>query len=184
MQLLHNLLRRNLMYMAITFGLYLIILALCYPQNTEMFNDFFGILFGLILLINILPIILIFNYYSENKNIDFESDTDSNLITITQNGIRKSYHFNEVKKSNYHLAYNYKNIVDNKSRHSVIFSDFGYWDLQFKNGDRYYLSNLLKDFIHDAPIIRNTKYRFRVFPYIKKFDMKEGIKLKFIPRKY
>ena len=66
----------------------------------------------------------------------------------------------------------------------MFFSDFGYWELQFENGDRYYLTNLLNDFVHQAPIIRKTKYRFRLFPYIKKLDSKEGLKLKSIPKKY
>ena len=152
--------------------------------NIEFFLLFSTISLGVLLLFNLPYLILFFNYYLENKNTDFELDTDTNSIIINQNGIAKTYQLNDFKKSTYHLAYNYKNTIDNKGRDPMFFSDFGYWDLQFKNGDRYYLTNLLNDFIHDAPKIRKTKYRFRFFPYIKKSDSKKGIKLNSIPEKY
>ena len=139
---------------------------------------------GFLLFMNFPSLILFFNYYLENKHTYFEIDADSNSITIIQKGISKTYNLNDFKKSTYHLAYNYKDTLDHRGRLSMPFSDFGYWDLQFKNGDRYFLTNLLNDFIHDAPKIRKTKYRFRLFPYISKSDSKEGVKLKSIPRQY
>ena len=48
----------------------------------------------------------------------------------------------------------------------MMISDFRYWDLQFKNGDRYFLTNLIVDFLLDSPFILNTEFRFRFIPYI------------------
>ncbi|WP_452225043.1 hypothetical protein [Lacinutrix chionoecetis] len=65
----------------------------------------------------------------------------------------------------------------------MINSDLAYWDLEFKNGDRFYISNLLVDFLHEKPIIENTKYRFRMFQYINKQDSKEAFTLKKVQEK-
>jgi hypothetical protein len=153
-------------------------------RDIESFWLLFLIIIGVLLVFNLPSFVLFLNYYEENKYTDFEIVEKPNSIKINQNGIIQTYMLNDCKKSTYHLAYNYKNTIDNRGRDSMFFSDFGYWDLQFENGDRYYLTNLLNDFVHQAPIIRKTKYRFRLFPYIKKFDSKEGVKLKSIPKKY
>lgn len=59
----------------------------------------------------------------------------------------------------------------------MLISDFGYWDLHFKNGDRFYLTNILHDFLHDTPKVPKTNYRFRFYPYISKNDNKQAINL-------
>ena len=153
-------------------------------RDIESFWLLFLIIIGVLLVFNLPSLILFVNYYKENKYTNFEIVKKTNSIKINQNGIIKTYMLNDCKKSTYHLAYNYKNTIDNRGRDSMFFSDFGYWDLQFKNGDRYYLTNLLNDFVHQAPIIRKTKYRFRLFPYIKKMNSKEGVILKSTLRKY
>ena len=146
--------------------------------NLESFWVFFLISIGVLVVFNLPSLVLYLNYYRENKHTDFTIIGNSNSININQNGIIKTYMFNDCKKSTYHLAYNYKNNIDHKGRDAMLFSVFGYWDLQFENGDRYYLTNLLNDFVHEPPIILKTKYRFRLFHYIKKLDSKEGVKLK------
>jgi hypothetical protein len=150
----------------------------------ESFWLLFLIIIGALLVFNLPSLVLFLNYYKENKYTDFEVVEKPNSIKINQNGIIKTYMLYDCKKSTYHLAYNYKNTIDIRGRDSMFFSDFGYWDLQFENGDRYYLTNLLNDFVHQAPIILKTKYRFRLFPYIKKLDSKEGVKLKSTLKRY
>ncbi|WP_298538060.1 hypothetical protein [uncultured Algibacter sp.] len=132
---------------------------------------------------NIPSVLIYLNYYFENKDTSFTLDFDSKKIEITQSGMTKTYTINDVSESNYHLGIYYKNAIDRAGRIPMLVSDFGYWDLKFKNGDRYYLTNILHDFIHDTPFLGKTKYRFRMFTYIKKNDNKKPINLNAKPKK-
>ena len=124
-----------------------------------------------------LPAILILlNYYKYNRKTEFS--LSDNKITITENGISKNYDLNDVEKSIYNLGKYYQNALDRKYRIPFILSDFGYWDLTFKNGDRYFLTTLLQDFLLEECKVENTKYRFRLFPYIDKSEKIDGIELK------
>ena len=137
------------------------------------------IIFSVIILIMNIPSLLIYlDYYFENKDTSFTLDFESKKIKITQNGMTKEYTINDVAESNYHLGIYYKNAIDRAGRIPMLVSDFGYWDLKFKNGDRYYLTNILHDFIHDTPFLGKTKYRFRMFTYINKSDSKKAVALK------
>lgn len=126
------------------------------------------LLIAFILLTNIPALILLFNYYSKNKNTKFTLDYKEAKIIIIQNSIEKEYVIKDIKISTYHLGIYYKNAIDKRGRIPMLISDFGYWDLEFKNGDRYFLTNILHDFLHDTPKIPKTKYRFRLYPYISK----------------
>ncbi|MFI1770160.1 hypothetical protein ACH5TX_00350 [Flavobacteriaceae bacterium MEBiC06459] len=123
-------------------------------------------------------IYLLINYYKYNKKTEFSIDKNSNKISIIENGITKEYSLNEVKYSIYNLGKYWQNAIDKNYRIPTIFSDFGYWDLTFENGDRYYLTTLLQDFLLEKNDIKNTKYRFRLIPYIDKSEKKQGIELK------
>ena len=127
---------------------------------------------------NIPSLLIYLDYYFENKDTSFTLDFESKKIKITQNGMTKEYTINDVAESNYHLGIYYKNAIDRAGRIPMLVSDFGYWDLKFKNGDRYYLTNILHDFIHDTPFLGKTKYRFRMFTYINKSDSKKAVALK------
>ncbi|MFD2543712.1 hypothetical protein ACFSSB_15375 [Lacinutrix gracilariae] len=132
----------------------------------------------IILIMNIPSLLIYLNYYFENKGTTFTLDFDSKKIEITQNGKTKTYTINDVSESTYHLGIYYKNAIDRAGRIPMLVSDFGYWDLKFKNGDRYFLTNILHDFIHNDPFFKNTKYRFRMFTYINKSDSKKTVELK------
>ncbi|MCR8668072.1 hypothetical protein NO995_10290 [Aestuariibaculum sp. M13] len=177
-KLLKTLLRENL-YFAI--GLIILTPILYYFREGKQFVwDFpFVKIMAVILIIYNLPNFIIYwDYYKENKTTKIKFDTESNRIGITKNGVQKQYEISEIKSSIYHLGVYYKNRIDDAKRWKMINSDLAYWDLEFNNGDRYYISNLLVDFLHDAPIVQNTKYRFRMFQYINKSDSKEAVELK------
>jgi hypothetical protein len=123
-------------------------------------------------------IYLLINYYRKNKNTEFTISENSNKISITENGITKEYSLNDVKSSIYNLGKYWQNAIDKNRRIPTIFSDFGYWDLTFENGDRYYLTTLLQDFLLEEDKVKNTKYRFRLIPYIDKSETEQGIELK------
>jgi len=127
-------------------------------------------------------IYLLVNYYKNNKKTEFSINENSNKISITENGISKDYSLNEVKHSIYNLGKYWQNAIDKDYRIPTIFSDFGYWDLTFTNGDRYYLTTLLHDFLLEEDKVKDTKYRFRLIPYIDKSETEKGIELK--PIKY
>ncbi|WP_160130462.1 hypothetical protein [Kordia antarctica] len=133
---------------------------------------------GVMLLLNLQTIILLIDYYVRNKETIVEIDTASKYITISKKGHFKKYEFSEIETSTYHLGIYYKQAIDNWVREYAIHSDFGYWDLKFKNGDRYYISNLIVDFLHEYAFIKKTKYRFRFFPYINTSNSKKAVKLK------
>jgi hypothetical protein len=193
-KLLKKLLKRNLEIIAVFIGITLILLLCLWIWNgniqfsngdIDLFSKLGLVYLGLLFLFNLPSIILLFNYYLENKNTEFEIDENLNTIIIIQNGNCKTYNLNDFKKSTYHVAYNYKNTIDHKGRRDImLYSDFGYWELKFKNGDEYYLTNLLKDFVHDAPKIKRTKYRFRFLPFISKSDSKEGVYIKSLPERH
>ena len=150
-----------------------------WKNGTEFVFDEFWIWFliGFTVITNIPAIVIYLNYYLENKNTKFTLDYKEEKILITKDGIEKVYLKNEIQNSTYHLGIYYKNAIDRAGRIPMLISDFGYWDLQFKNGDRYYLTNILHDFLHDTPKVPKTKYRFRFYPYLSKNDNKQAINL-------
>jgi len=131
-----------------------------------------------IIILNIPTILIYLNYYFENKNTSLVFDSESEQIKISKNGIIKKYDLNDVESSTYNIGKYYQNALDNVGRWSVLHSDLGYWDLRFKNGDRFFLTNLLCDFLHDKALVKNTKYRFRLFPFIDKTINNKGIEYK------
>ncbi|UKM64107.2 hypothetical protein GSB9_00654 [Flavobacteriaceae bacterium GSB9] len=123
-------------------------------------------------------IYLLFNYYKNNKDTEFSIDEKLRVITITERENQKIYNFEDVKYSIYNIGIYYKNAIDKNFRIPTLFSEFGYWDLTFKNGDRYFLTTLLHDFLLDEDKVKNTKYRFRLIPYIDKKHKDNGVDLK------
>ncbi|WP_417866991.1 hypothetical protein [Xanthomarina gelatinilytica] len=136
------------------------------------------IFIGTILFMNIPALILFINYHSNNKNIEFTLDQNNNKILITKETKTKEYSIEQIKKSTYNLGLWYQNGLEKSYRMPLWTADFGYWDLTFENGDRYYLTNLLHDFLLEQPITENTKYRFRFIPFIDKSTKKSGIEFK------
>lgn len=149
-------------------------------EGEEFVVDFLfvKIVVMVVLIFNLPSIIIYWNYYIENKDMAIKIDVQSDNIEITKNGIQKQYKISEIRSSIYHLGIYYENRIDDAKRWKMINSDLAYWDLQFNNGDRYYISNLLIDFLHDEPIVENTKFRFRMFQYIDTSDSKESVELK------
>jgi len=182
-KLLKILLRENIYFVI---GIIIIAPIYYYQRKGEQFVlDFLFIkIMTVIFLIYNLPNFIIYlDYYKENKNTKIKIDTENNSIEIVKNGKSKQYKITEIKSSIYHLGIYYKNWIDNARRWKMINSDLAYWDLEFNNGDRYYISNLLVDFLHYKPIVDNTKYRFRMFQYINKSDSKEAVELKQVQEK-
>ena len=142
---------------------------------------FVKIMAGIIFLFNIPSLIILLEYYRENKDTNLVIKQTE--IIISKEGKTKKYRISDIESSIYHLGKYYQNRIDNANRWKMMNSDLGYWDLRFNNGDRYYLTNLLIDFLHEEPIVANTKYRFRMFQSINKSDSKEAIELKQIQEK-
>ncbi|AUC16537.1 hypothetical protein BTO06_15880 [Tenacibaculum sp. SZ-18] len=168
-------------------GLMIVVLPVYYKwkNGTDFVLEDFWIWFiiGFTIITNIPAVILYLNYYFENRNTEFTLDYEQLKISITKDGVKKEYQKNEIEKSTYHLGIYYKNAVDRAGRIPMLISDFGYWDIQFKNGDRYYLTNILHDFLHQTPLLLKTRYRFRIYPYINKKDNRKGINLFEEPKK-
>ncbi len=121
--------------------------------------------------------ILVINYYFENRKTSFSINEFEEEIEIIKNGVKTKYNFNDIKRSVYNRCKNHQDKFDNGFRLAMTFSDFGYWDLTFKNGDRYYLTNLLHDVISE-PKIPNTEFRFRGLPIIDKNNPKKKYEVK------
>lgn len=143
--------------------------------NDFVLDSTMAIIFGATLLVMNIPSLLHYlNFYFENKSTSFSLNFKSKTITITHKGSTQTYNQSDVEESTYHLGIYYKNVIDRAGRIPMLNSDFGYWDLKFKNGDRYFLTNILHDFIHDTPFYDATKYRFRIYPYINKSDSNQA----------
>ncbi|NRB61381.1 MAG: hypothetical protein HRU50_15785 [Winogradskyella sp.] len=168
-------------------GLMIVIVPFYYmwKNGTDFVLEEFWIWFiiGFTIITNIPAVILYLNYYFENRNTEFTLDYEQLKISITKDGVNKIYQKNEIERSTYHLGIYYKNALDRGSRRPMLISDFGYWDIQFKNGDRYYLTNILHDFLHQTPLFVKTRHRFRIYPYINKKDTRIGINLLEKPKK-
>lgn len=180
---LHNKLLKILLKENLIFIIGLIVLTPIFQyfkgvENFEFDALYIKILIGVVLIFNIPAICILINYYIQNKDTTLEIDTQSDLIIIKKKGEIKNYKISDIEASIYNIGIYYKNAIDNYSRWSTIHSDFGYWYLKFVNGDRYYLSNLLVDFLHEKAFLKKTKYRFRLFPYIDKSSKKVGIEFK------
>lgn len=132
----------------------------------------------LFILYNGPAIYLLINYYKKNKKTTFSINESSNKISITENGTTKEYSLNDVKYSIYNIGKYWQNAIDKNDRIPTFFSHFGYWDLTFENGDRYYLTTLLQNFLLEKKKLKGTKYRFRLIPYIDNSETKKGIELK------
>jgi hypothetical protein len=185
---IHNKLLKSLIFDNLkVIGLLIVLFPIYFKwrNGTDFVFEEFWIWFliGFTIISNIPAIIIYLNYYLENKNTEFTLDYDDEKISITKDGIKKEYLKNEIEKSTYHLGIYYKNALDRNGRIPMLISDFGYWELQFKNGDRYYLTNILHDFLHEAPKVPKTKYRFRFYPYIKRNDNRQAINLNKKPEK-
>ena len=152
-------------------------------ENFEFDALYIKILIGIVFVFNIPAICILINYYMQNKDTTLEIDTQTDFIKINKKGKTKNYRISDIETSIYNIGIYYKNAIDNNSRWPTIHSDFGYWDLKFVNGDRYYLSNLLVDFLHQEAFVKNTKYCFRLFPYIDKSNSKKAIELKQVQEK-
>ena len=131
-----------------------------------------------LLIFNLPSIYLLISYYLENKDTKIEIDKDSDKIVVTKSKIVNQYKISEIKSSVYHLGIYHHNPKDDFRSFWAPHSDLAYWDLKFNNGDRYYLSNLLVDFLHDEPIFENTKTQYRAFQYIDRIDVKQEAKKK------
>lgn len=181
---INNMLSRTLIFDNIKIITALVLIFPWYYEWSEgtefVWERLWGIIFSIgIILMNIIPVSQYINYYLENRNTSFSVDINSNIITITQNGITKAYDTKEITQSNYHLGIFYRAAIDRQLRLPMLNSGFGYWSLKFNNGDHYYLTNILHDFIHDEPpFIRDTKYRFRLLTYIHKADVEKTDDLK------
>jgi len=177
-KLLKILLKENLILIIV---LIIIILFLNLISGIKVFKfhslDVYFFL-GVLFVFNLPAISLFINYYIQNRHTKLEIDIPSDHIKISEELKSKNYKLSDIESSIYNIGIFYKNAIDNNSRESTIHSDFGYWDLIFANGDRYYLSNLLVDFLHEKAFVKNTKYRFRFLPYIDKSNTKHGIELK------
>ena len=166
----------------------ILILVLVYILNhffLKIYNPsiIFIVIAQFLIVFNGPAIYLLIDYYRNNKGTAFSINTKSNKISITENRITKEYSLDDVKYSVYNLGKYWQNAIDKKYRLPTIFSDFGYWDLTFENGDRYYLTTLLHNFLLEEDKVKNTKYRFRLIPYIDKSEIKYGIELKEIENK-
>ncbi|CAM1357738.1 hypothetical protein [Tenacibaculum xiamenense] len=134
----------------------------------------------------LLMIILVFgpslwlfvDYYLENRNTTFIYDFKN--ITIIKNDKRKDYLYGDIEKSIYHLTHSKKGFYGGEE---LLFSDFGYWEVEFKNGDRYFLTNFIHD-IHKRKKGKNTKIKYRVFPYISRKDTVFPLEKKSLYQKY
>lgn len=138
---------------------------LLFRNTTTEYNfNFFIILFVTLIIYNIPFYYLLISYYFENKNMELRLENET--IFVTKNSIEKSFNKNEVLNSTFHIGIFHKNKIDNINRTYANFSDLGYWELEFIDGEKFYLTNLIVNFLHQKPILDNTEIKYRIFPYI------------------
>ncbi len=115
-------------------------------------------------------LILTLNYFLVNNKTRFKINYETQTLTINQNGKVKSFQFEDINTSVYHLGIYYKNFSDAKynlgARRSTPWSDFGYWYIQLKDGSQYYLSTFVHDLIFEYPIVKNTLYKYSLVPLL------------------
>lgn len=135
-------------------------------------TQFLFIIAGIIAINNIPALVLLVNYYLENRKTTLVIDLDADIFRLQKNGIEKLNKLSDITHSTYVLSRFYQNQIDNNGRWKMVNSDCGYWDVKFNDGTEYYLSNLLVDFLHDKPFVENTSFKFTMFPFIDKSTSK------------
>ncbi|MDR6238527.1 hypothetical protein [Aureibacter tunicatorum] len=108
--------------------------------------------------------------------MDIVLDEKAQSITISKDNQTKIYKFNEVEYSVYNLAIYYKNRADNRNRKKMMLSNFAYWDLKFSDGKRYFITNIMVDFLHKNKLFLPTRYRYRFLPFIDKKESNKEYK--------
>jgi hypothetical protein len=150
----------------------LVISCICTPYiyelkyGYEIKNNFdvFIYSFVIIILLSIPSFILWVNYYINNK--DCKISIGKKDIKIEYNNVLKSYIISDIRTSNYVLNSYQKDVFWSGF---LGYSNLSYWDLTFKNGDRYFISSLLID-LGARPIIEETTITYSIFPLINKTD--------------
>nr|WP_298924653.1 hypothetical protein [uncultured Allomuricauda sp.] len=136
-----------------------------YGNNIGELFIFYRNTIGFITLVFIPYLILLITYFQENKKTEFSTDIKNNIIEINQKERIKTYRFSEIKTSIYH-----RNTYTNDLMWQAFsYADLGYWDLTFKNGDRYFLTSYLID-TNKKPLLENTEVKYSLFPSINKTD--------------
>lgn len=137
-------------------------------EHIVLNSEYLSIMGVFLIVINFPALILLVNYYLENKKTILEIDVESDLFRLTKNGTKKEHKITDIIRSTYILGKYHQNRIDNKGRWKMLNSDFGYWNVQFRDETEYYLSNLLVDFLLKKPFIENTNFKFTMFPFIDK----------------
>ncbi len=144
---------------------HLVFLVILFGFCIYFYDEKVFLIVFLVLVIFFSPSVWLFmDYYLENRNTSFIYDFKN--ISIIKNGKRKDYLYSDIEKSIYHLTLSKRK---GYVYEELLFCDFGYWEVEFKNGDRYFLTNLIHD-IHKRKKGKNTKIKYRVFPYISRKD--------------
>ncbi|KKM90954.1 hypothetical protein LCGC14_1233440 [marine sediment metagenome] len=134
---------------------------------SHQYREIIQITLVLLLFSNIPSIVLLINYYFENRGTKLKIDFSANSFLIEIKGFEKSYDLSDISISTYYLTKYHRPEIGWKwfwyPHHP-----FGYWHVRFNNGDEYYLSNLLVDFLKDPKFLPVTKYRYTTFPFMDK----------------
>jgi len=120
-------------------------------------------------------ILLALNYYFSDRKVSLEIDYENETISIDKKKVKYVYKFAEIKNSVYHLGIFYKNLKDTNlndhlfiksymHRRKMLWSNCGYWHLEFHDGRILNISSFVQDLIFEYPFINNTKYKFSFVP--------------------
>gem|GEM_PF-1753497 len=138
-----------------------------YEKGVGELGIFYKNMIGFITLIFIPNLILIIQYYKENKNTKLTIDQKNGIIEINHKGTLNSYRIEEIESSIYQ-----RNTYSKDLMWQVFsYSNLGYCDLTLKNGDRYFLTSYLIDITKKA-LFENTEIKYSIFPSIDKTDPK------------
>ena len=102
-------------------------------------------------------------YIKENKATLFTLVGFKKGIDITVENVTKKYSYEDIKHCTFHRS----TLSRNQMWSIFIFINLGYCDLEFKNGDRYFLSSFLFN-LRLKRIFPDAKTKFHYLPFINR----------------
>jgi len=135
-------------------------------------NDLNTILFfslAVFVLITLPAILVLYDYYKENKDVYLAIDIEKKQFIIKKYGKTFDYKFEDVKSSTYVFGY-FSKTSDNNKRIPILFLDLGYWNIEFNDGENFNITILLYDLINLSPILKETKSLYTLYPLTRIFQ--------------
>lgn len=116
-------------------------------------------------IIYIPSLILLIQYFQNNKELEYEIEMRKSNLKIISQGIQTIYKFEDIVESKiYQTNFKDPNFI---AVEYLPYADFGYWYLRMKDNSQYRFTSLMSN-VERMPIITDTEIEYVTYPNFKK----------------